>query len=426
MPFDPLYPIPNQTAQRIGLRVEDRRDNKGKLTDWSYGPGGLVEHPGLAYHRFVPIDPGDEQYGSRGRDYKNNHATKFVQAVAKRFARDHDGNGGEPWKVACRTHAARLKASAEGFRALGRAVKLGERTTATRLLVGMGYKNALEVGLTFHHPGGFPYLPGTSIKGLTRAWAEGVKGADKATVKRVFGSDTKQPDELKGEMVAGSVVFLDAVPVRFPPLEADLLNPHVGDYYMDDKAQVAPSDWLSPVPVPFLAVGKGATFRFAVVGRDGGEETAKDVEQAWSWLMAALTDLGAGGKTAAGYGYFAPEDTAPPVPALSGGTATSAATGGKASHSAEKVTRESAFATPPVEVKAGTKNVPAEVIEVKERKAWVRLHAVGMEDATFKMEGKYNADGMPKGTRVLVEVWKEEWDKKAGRPRQVRFQKNFG
>lgn len=285
------FPLPADTANRMRLAlVEPTPDGS-----WGYAPGSLGDHAGLAYYRYVPLKP-------TRSPYKDSYATKYVEAVSRRFA------GAGPWQQACETAAARLLATAESFAATGREVRHGTRTTATRLLVGMGYKNGLEVGLTFHHPGGFPYLPGTSIKGLTRAWAETVAGADAATRLRVFGSESKTPGE--GEMQGGSVVFLDALPTRFPALDADLLNPHAGDYYMDDTARTAPSDWLSPVPVPFLAVGAESEFRFALVGR--GDADATDVATAWTWLMAALTQVGAGGKTASGYGFFHPETSSAP------------------------------------------------------------------------------------------------------------------
>ena len=301
MPFDPTFPLPKAVAGRLGLTVVDDRDGRGRVVDWRFGPGSLGDHPGLAYYRFVPLKPD-------ASPYKDDYATKFVEAVALRFAQDPNGEGRQPWHEACRAAASHLAAAAASFEALGRPVRTGTRTTASRLLVGTGYKNALEVGLTFHHPGGFPYLPGSSVKGLCRAWAEAVEGADADVLLRVFGSESKQPGE--GEMQAGSVAFLDALPTRFPPLEADLLNPHVGKYYQGDEP---PADWLAPSPVPFLAVGAGAPFRFAVVGRDADPATAADVERAWGWLMDALTDLGAGAKTAAGYGYFEPLDEAAPL-----------------------------------------------------------------------------------------------------------------
>lgn len=39
-----------------------------------------------------------------------------------------------------------------------------------RLVIGLGLPTPLEVGITLHHLYGFPYLPGSAIKGVTRSW----------------------------------------------------------------------------------------------------------------------------------------------------------------------------------------------------------------------------------------------------------------
>ncbi len=39
-----------------------------------------------------------------------------------------------------------------------------------RLIVGLGLPSSLETGITLHHLYGFPYLPGSAIKGVTRGW----------------------------------------------------------------------------------------------------------------------------------------------------------------------------------------------------------------------------------------------------------------
>ena len=98
--------------------------------------------------------------------------------------------------------------------------------------------------------------------------------------------------------------FLDAIPADTPArVDVDVLTPHVKAYYESTAAgqgtaPVPPAEYHNPVPVNFLTVG-GA---FAV---DLYGTRLDDVEQAADWLKAAGDELGAGGKTAAGYGYLA-------------------------------------------------------------------------------------------------------------------------
>lgn len=110
---------------------------------------------------------------------------------------------------------------------------------------------------------------------------------------------------------AGQAVFLDAIPAAPPRLELDIMNPHVPDYYRDG-GKTPPTDWQNPVPVYFLTVAPGTEFQFAVGWRGRLDATGRaHRERAKTWLIAALTELGAGAKTGAGYGYFLPVPTAP-------------------------------------------------------------------------------------------------------------------
>jgi CRISPR type III-B/RAMP module RAMP protein Cmr6 len=238
----------------------------------------------------------------------SGYAGKYLDAFVARFDADR---AQAPWVRAAQDHAARAARLPEGLEAQGMHVATFVLKTQSRLLVGSGYKNALEVGMTFHHPGGFPYLPGSSIKGVCRAWAEEVLGeaeVPKDHLKRVFGSRSKRIDdhapEGEGSFVRGAVRFYDALPAHgFPKLEVDLLNPHVPGYYRSGEA---PASWQDPTPVPFLTVASGQPFRFTLASPDA--EALRDAE---AWLRDALTQLGAGSKTSAGYGYF--EDEARPV-----------------------------------------------------------------------------------------------------------------
>jgi CRISPR-associated protein Cmr6 len=182
-----------------------------------------------------------------------------------------------------------------------------------RLAVGLGNKsNAHEIGLSLHGTYGWPTIPGTSLKGLAAAWAR-TSGIDAADVRRVLGTprlDAPAPSSEPGvghagqpPTAKGSVCFLDAIPAGRPvTVVVDVLTPHVKPYY-DAAAKdssgpmVAPAEYHNPVPVNFLAVS--GAFAVALHGRNRA-----DVEMAAEWLRKAGDELGAGGKTAAGYGYL--------------------------------------------------------------------------------------------------------------------------
>jgi CRISPR-associated protein Cmr6 len=173
-----------------------------------------------------------------------------------------------------------------------------------RLAVGLGNKaNPHEIGLALHGTYGWPVIPGSALKGLAAAWAESPgSGADPADVRRVLGGP--RPGEritVSSPAGMGTVRFLDAVPDGEPvPVALDVLTPHVTPYYdalASEDTPVPPAEYHNPVPVTFLTVRGG----FAV---DLWGTSDKDLGLAAQWLTAAGEELGAGAKTAAGYGYL--------------------------------------------------------------------------------------------------------------------------
>lgn len=174
-----------------------------------------------------------------------------------------------------------------------------------RVVVGLGTDSVYETGITLHHIYGFPFIPASAIKGITRSYIiqrdylPKFEGQDKANDKaerkalensdflNIFGSTKQQ----------GKMTFFDAMPVSVPQLKPDIMNVHYPDYYGGSSA---PTDTQSPRPILFLTVEKTA-FQFML----GCKEANKDLLQtAFTWLESALKDKGIGAKTAVGYGYM--------------------------------------------------------------------------------------------------------------------------
>lgn len=166
--------------------------------------------------------------------------------------------------------------------------------TTSRLVTGLGRAHPVENGFAWHPILGTPYLPGSSLKGLLRAWA--------LTAQVEVDARLGTPEG------RGDVMLLDALPLGPVQLELDVMTPHYGDYYGSDQP---PGDWMSPTPVPFLVVAPGATFHFALIPR--GEQARASLDEIERWLLGALGELGAGAKTAVGYGLFGTNEAPPPV-----------------------------------------------------------------------------------------------------------------
>ncbi|MCB0551658.1 MAG: type III-B CRISPR module RAMP protein Cmr6 [Phaeodactylibacter sp.] len=170
-----------------------------------------------------------------------------------------------------------------------------------RIAIGMGNESVYENGFTFHPTYGIPYLPGSSLKGMTRHWAV-AEGKAREEIEAIFGTENNSKTE-DIDFKQGQIIFFDAFP--FPSelkggcLQPDIMNNHYPDYYEGNKP---PADWLSPRPIFFLTM-KEVKFQFHLgsIPTPGGNpegllNTAKD------WLVKALMESGVGAKTAVGYG----------------------------------------------------------------------------------------------------------------------------
>ncbi len=184
--------------------------------------------------------------------------------------------------------------------------------TNWHFVTGMGLPHPVENGMAWHHTLGVPFLAGSTIKGLLRAWVEGGWNDEldsKQTVERRqnwFGMVKEEEDDTEDK--AGQLIFFDAIPIESVKLTSDIMTPHYGDWYAEgdpirklDEHKRIPADWHDPVPVPFLAVKK-AKFLVTIVARD--KKNDKEAQLALKELVQALQWLGAGAKTAAGYGHL--------------------------------------------------------------------------------------------------------------------------
>lgn len=177
-----------------------------------------------------------------------------------------------------------------------------------RFVAGTGIEHPVEAGMLFHHTLAVPFLPGAAVKGVTHAWAKWPGNDPESAATRIFGAPGE--NGRRGGAV-GSVIFLDALPMSPVRLVAEVMTPHYSNWYQSDLAhieQYPPADWYDPTPIPFLAVAENQRFAFAVIPNPHDavtEEAARtDLPLALDWLTDALKWLGAGAKTAVGFGRF--------------------------------------------------------------------------------------------------------------------------
>jgi len=182
-------------------------------------------------------------------------------------------------------------------------VSLGTATTEGRMIIGLGAKAAAEAGIQLDHTWGMPLLPGSALKGLAAATAHRLYGGTWAKGEKDKTRPPTDFDWLFGTTAAsGAVIFHDAwwkPEGETLPFDLDVMTVHHTKYYggaTEDDGVVAPSDFDSPTPIPFLTAR--GTYLVAVEGPEAWRETAFEL------LEKGLAELGIGAKTSSGYGRF--------------------------------------------------------------------------------------------------------------------------
>lgn len=251
-------------------------------------------------HKLPPSYPQDKggHFGlwyDRAFQYKDNWATdddtkrRWIQGICRATAGSNS----------LASFAARRMAL---VRSLGGEARVF--TTSWHFTTGLGNPHPVENGFSWHHTLGTPYLTGSAVKGLLRHWVRFGDGEEDASRLREWFGDVDR---------AGSLLFFDAVPIKPVKLVCDVMTPHMGEWYEkgdmirtpDDNPKAVPADWHDPVPVPFLVV-KEASLLFGIAPQRRGGKSAAMVKEALDALEQALTWLGAGAKTAVGYGRMTP------------------------------------------------------------------------------------------------------------------------
>ena len=274
--------------------------------DRPYSPDkskGIDWHKGLWFERF--FNGYDPQW-------------TIDETQKKRFINEVVGSCGQP--EALKAHSlqqAKLCQMLEGEAQIFK--------TTWHFATGMGNNHPTENGFSWHPTLGTPYLSGASVKGLVRAWVEQWSGFEEAECKKIaydwFGSEDKDPQKQQQEAQTGHLVFFDALPVDKVQLHCDIMTPHGGQWYSkgadistDTYADRLPADWHNPNIIPFLAT-KQASFQFMIAPttrafKHNPEKSKAQVKAALQALKLALEFLGAGAKTATGYGYFEKDNKA--------------------------------------------------------------------------------------------------------------------
>jgi CRISPR type III-B/RAMP module RAMP protein Cmr6 len=185
-----------------------------------------------------------------------------------------------------------------------------------RLIINQAGGVLENAGLCLHRHFGYPYIPGSAVKGIARhaAWCEWQeaeepqKRAIAAMIVKVFGYPTNdkgldafiEPDKKKRKATVGNIAFMAAVPQGKAELVVDIVNCHHMKYYGGEKDTA--TDDESANPQFFPVVESGSEWRFSLVPLRGVDNSVLGLAK--EWLIKGIVINGAGAKTAAGYGWF--------------------------------------------------------------------------------------------------------------------------
>ncbi len=183
-------------------------------------------------------------------------------------------------------------AAAKGF-------TMGQAKLRNRAFLGSGYADVKETHVLLHPVFGAPYVPGETMKGLTRAYAEsaGEMKVSNDQIKWMFGAEPNPSVRNSGNI--GNLQFHDAwwnPELGGQPLVLEADTPHHQDYY-GKEGKSAATDWDDPNPVSHLAVS--GTFLLAI----SGESLAASL--ALRLAAEALGRSGVGSRRSSGYGVVA-------------------------------------------------------------------------------------------------------------------------
>jgi CRISPR-associated protein Cmr6 len=254
-------------------------------------------HAGLVFDRYLALWEGEPAAARRAREVYAP-LRDFVDAFNVRIK---DGLAAAALAALQRRLdrlAARLEARTLLYRATG------------RFATGLGSFHPLGNGFSFDPTLGVPFLPGSAVKGLCRACP--LAREDPGKARELLGPERVGPGE---RAATGDLVFFDAYPTIWPRLAVDVINCHHPEYYRSlegglsraagtrRRTPPSPRETESPLPVFFLCVAEETIFAFRLASRS---RSTAAIEDGMAWLNEGLTLLGAGAKTAVGYGAFEP------------------------------------------------------------------------------------------------------------------------
>ncbi len=199
------------------------------------------------------------------------------------------------------------------------------KTTYPGLVTGIGVKHEtgkaegeLKLGCAFDHTTGLPYIAGSGVKGKLRSFF-----AHPAYLLDVVNAELRPVLSLTRDLKNEDIASLEQAIFDGKAATGNRLNPYRCDtfhdafavqtdlpnqrFLTDDSITHHRHPLKSPIPVQFLVVGPGVSFRFLFRLFDTplAEDMVFSAEAKYQLFAYLLREHGVGAKTRVGYGQFA-------------------------------------------------------------------------------------------------------------------------
>ncbi len=246
--------------------------------------GSRSIHPGLMIQRGLASIETEADRRARAEDQENREEPlkqRHIEGICALPIDDLYRHAYQRW----------LAVTADPMRFRGLIVRIDGR-----LFIGLSGGGALETGCAVSHSYGVPYLPGSSIKGITQHYARDTVFAEAhANVcNDLFGAPPTEAndDQPPDQGLSALVTFHDAwwVPGSAPephsdrPFVKEVVTTHHPGYYQNEGRNPA-TDFDSPVPN--AQIGVHGSFLITLEGEPAWTELAERCS--WSpWRSAAL------------------------------------------------------------------------------------------------------------------------------------------
>jgi len=174
--------------------------------------------------------------------------------------------------------------------------------TMRPLIVNHGGESVLDFSIAMHPYWGFPIIPGSAIKGVTRSYCDKFNKLSPSEILGWFGNEPAKAEEQQ----EGSLIFMEAWPNKENGLNSfsDYIDTvHYKNYY-ENKGY--PDDRANPVPIKYIGVKPETEFEFliAISPLNPGNIKNTDFPKIQELITETLVTWGIGAKTSSDMGYF--------------------------------------------------------------------------------------------------------------------------